>query len=163
MNVSLDEATVQGGIARAGRREGAHSFDEAISGIQTAVVDSCEGQEEWPARIAAGITAAVDFVATQPGAARALTIDSRVGPPEDSDYGQMIERFAGLLGAGAPRSNHLPASTDRSVVSIIASVISCHVRTGTTEALSEGDPNLVFLALLPYVGFTEASRWSAAA
>ncbi len=98
-----------------------------------------------------------------PGAARALTIDSRSGGTgQDGDYAEMIGRFAALLGAGAPRGDRLPGSSDRSVVSVIAAIVSCHVRAGTVEQLGKGDPDLVFLALLPYLGFAEASRWSAA-
>ena len=74
----------------------------------------------------------------------------------------MIKRFAALLADGAPRSERLPASSDESVVWVIAAIVSCHVRAGTVDLLGDSDPDLVFLALLPYVGFAEACRWSSA-
>ncbi len=163
MDTGFEQESTQGGIAYAGYAdEEACSFAEAVSGIETAVVGSCDAHEEWPARVVAGITAAVDFVSSEPVAARALAIDARSEEPDGAAYHQAIDRFAHLLGAGAPRPERLPASTDRSVVSVIASVISCHIRTGTTRVLSAGDPNLIFLALLPYMGFDEATRWSSA-
>ena len=126
------------------------------------MVASCGRHEEWPARVAGAIGGLIDFLVANPGAARALAIDSRAGDAEDDgDYLEMIARFAALLGGGAPRSERLPASSDRSVVSVIAAIVSCHVRAGTMETLGEGDPDLIFLALLPYVGFAEACRWSA--
>jgi hypothetical protein len=141
-------------------------FESAIARIESAVVDACGQAVEWPARITAGIGAALDFMIANPAAARALTIDSRSagtgGTGQDGDYAEMIDRFAALLGAGAPRADRLPASSDRSVVGVIAAIVSCHVRAGTVEQLGKGDPDLVFLALLPYLGFAEASRWSAA-
>jgi len=162
MDLFAEGTEAPGGIGYAVAGEGTRTFDEAISEIEGAVVDSCAGHEEWPARVVAGITAAVEFVAAEPAAARALAIDSRWhGVGQGSDYDGMIDRFAGLLGSGAPRPDRLPASIDASVVSMIASVVSCHVRTGTVETLGGGDPDLVFLALLPYVGFAEAGRWSA--
>jgi hypothetical protein len=129
--------------------------------MERAVVESCDEHAEWPARIAAGINSAIDFMVANPAAARALAAKSRSGEEEgDAGYVEMIDRFAGLLGAGAPRSERLPASSDESIVTLIAAIVSCHVRAGTVEALSSRDPDLVFLALLPYVGFAEASRWS---
>jgi hypothetical protein len=129
--------------------------------MERAVVESCDEQAEWPARIAAGINSAIDFMVANPAAARALAVQSRSSQEEgDAGYVEMIDRFAGLLGAGAPRAERLPASSDESIVSLIAAIVSCHVRAGTVEALSNRDPDLVFLALLPYVGFAEACRWS---
>jgi hypothetical protein len=124
-------------------------------------VASCEAHTEWPARIAAGINAAIEFTISNPAAARTLTIDSRVSEPrEGSVYSEMIQRLAALLAAGAPRSERLPGSSDESIVWVIAAIVSCHVRAGTVDSLGDTDPDLVFLALLPYVGFAEACRWS---
>lgn len=136
------------------------TFEDAAAEVETAVLHSCARQREWPARIAAGIRAAVEFAAEHPDAARALTIDSRAGEPEGDAYFEMVARFAAMLRAGAPRPEALPASSDRAVVNAIASIISHHVRSGQCERLGHGDPDLVFLALLPYLGFAEAIRWS---
>jgi hypothetical protein len=130
--------------------------------MERAVVESCDEHAEWPARIAAGINSVVDFMVANPAAARTFVVQSRSGEEGgDAGYVEMIDRFAGLLGAGAPHAERLPASSDESVVTLIAAIVSCHVRAGTVESLSNGDPDLVFLALLPYVGFAEACRWSA--
>ena len=136
------------------------TFEAAIAAIEAEVLVSCAQHAEWPARIAAGIRAALDFAVANPRAARTLMIDSRSGEPEAGNYLQMIGRFTQLLGEGAPQEERLPASSDEAVVCAIATIVSYHVRTGTVDRLREGDPDLVFLALLPYVGFAEASRWS---
>jgi hypothetical protein len=136
-------------------------FEHAAAGVETAVLLSCARHSEWPARVAAGVRAAVDFAVANPGAARALTVDSRAGEPgEEGAFVQMVGRFAAMLGAGAPRSARLPASSDTAVVRAIASIITHHVRAERLQSLGGGDPDLVFLALLPYVGFAEAIRWS---
>jgi len=150
-NENVGQASVSGGR---------DSFERAIAEVESAVVESCAREEEWPARIAAGIDAVVDFAAAEPAAARALAIDSRVGGAGGRDYDELIDRFAGLLGAGAPRSERLSASTDQSIVSMIASIVSRHLRAGSVDSLGEGEPDLVFFVLLPYIGFAEANRWS---
>jgi hypothetical protein len=163
MNLCAEDMPAQPDLGNENRRADVDTFDSAIAQIERAVFASCDGKVEWPARIAAGITAVIDFMVANPGAARALAIDSRsAGPELDADYLEMIGRFARLLGEGAPRSDRLPASSDESIVTVIAAIVSCHIRAGTIDSLREGDPDLIFLALLPYVGFAEASRWSTA-
>jgi hypothetical protein len=166
VNVCAEQIAVGGDLGKETRAAAAADFESAIARIESAVVDACDQALDWPARITAGIGAALDFLVANPAAARALTIDSRSagtgGTGQDGDYAEMIGRFAALFGAGAPRADRLPASSDRSVVAVIAAIVSCHVRAGTVDQLGKGDPNLVFLALLPYLGFAEASRWSAA-
>jgi hypothetical protein len=139
-----------------------YSFETAVDELESAVVAPCEPELEWPARIAAGIRAALAFAAANPAAARALTVDSRLDESgEGDDYVRMIGRFAALLGESAPPAERLPASSDKAVVSAIAMIVSHHVRAGTAERLSQEDTDMIFLVLLPYVGFHEASRWSA--
>jgi hypothetical protein len=159
MNLCAEDAAVRPKLELERPVTGPEPFGAAIERVEQAVLASCGEQREWPARIAAGIGAAVDFLIANPAAARTLTVDSRSGGGDDSDYLEMIARFAGLLSDGAPRSERLPASSDRSVVTVIAAIVSCHVRAGTIDSLG-GDPDLVFLALLPYVGFAEAARLS---
>jgi hypothetical protein len=161
MNLCVEETPSDLEIVGEGHSAGADTFESAIARIENAVAGSCAAQAEWPVRVATGLNAAVDFLIANPGAARALAIESRAGEPQEGDdYEEMIDRFAALLGAGAPVAERLPASRDRSIVTVLATVITCHLRSGTIDSLAKGDPDLVFLALLPYMGFAEAARWS---
>jgi hypothetical protein len=163
MNLCAEDTVVRADLEYGGARAGGDTVGSAIAQMESAIVDSCDEHAEWPARIAAGVNSAIDFMVANPAAARALAVRSRCSEEEgDAGYVEMIDRFAGLLGAGAPHAERLPASSDESVVSLIAAIVSCHVRAGNIEALSNRDPDLVFLALLPYVGFAEACRRSAA-
>ena len=136
-------------------------LEAAISEVEEAIVGSCDDRADWPERISAGINAAINLLVANPATARALTAERCGESGGDAVYAAMLERFAGLLGADAPRPERLPASSATSVVSLLVAIVSCHIRAGTIDRLSDGDPDLVFLALLPYVGFAEASRWSA--
>jgi hypothetical protein len=129
MNLCADNITVgtdagfegiPGGSGVERLRGGDDTFESALARVEQAVVASCGHHLEWPARVAGAIGGLIEFLVANPGAARALAIDSRSGRTEDdSDYLEMITRFAALLGDGAPRSERLPASSDRSVVSAI--------------------------------------------
>ena len=115
MNLCAEDIAVEASGSDTRGRTSAESdtFESAIARIEQAVVESCGRHEEWPARIAGGIGAAIDFLIANPAAARALAIDSRSARRDDADYLEMIARFAALLGDGAPRSERLPASSDR--------------------------------------------------
>ena len=160
MNVCVEDP--QAGLADMGEgsRAGAATSESAITRIERAVADSCVLEAEWPAKVSAAILAAIEFLIANPAAARALATDLRSGGKGDAEYEEMIARFAVLLADGAPLSDHLPAAGERSIVTVIVGVITCHIRAGTIDTLAKGDPDLVFLALLPYLGFAEASRWS---
>lgn len=120
---------------------------------------ACEPHDEWPARVAAGVRAAVDFFVDHPRLAQALV---EVPDGESGrDHVAIVRRFSGLLGEGAP-ADVPAASTRRAVVEGISSVISTHVRAGRLHQLPDRAPELVYLALLPYLGFEEANRWAEA-
>jgi hypothetical protein len=145
-----------------GHRAGAGTLESAITRFERAVADSCAERGEWPARVAAGLGGAIEFLIANPDSARTLVTDSRAARFEDDAvYDEMVARLALMLGEGAPHADRLPGSSALSVVTVIAGIVGCHIRAGTIDSLAEGDPDLVFLALLPYLGFAEASRWSA--
>lgn len=131
----------------------------SIERLEEVVRAACARQEEWPARVAAGICAALDFAATNPERARALAIDSRV-TDFDLGYLPMVEQLSELLGAEAPSDRGAVASTEQALVGGIVTVVADHLRSGRANRLPELAPELVYLTLLPYLGFEEAKRWA---
>jgi len=140
---------------------GGRDVDDFWSGLERlekVIGGACSRQEEWPARVVAGICAALDFVATEPDVARTLTIDLRA-TDFDGDYLSMIGQLGQRLAAEAPEQ-HPTASTDQALVGGIATVVADHLRAGREAELGRLAPELVYLTLLPYVGFDEARRWA---
>jgi hypothetical protein len=162
MNVCLEGNPAGTNGLGEGRRAGAAAFESAIARIERAIADSCAERLQWPDRVAAGLEAAIEFLIANPGSARALVGDRHSGLPDlDVLYDGMVGRMALMLSSGAPAPGPLPASSARSTVRVIAAVVGCHIRAGTIDSLAKRDPDLVFLALLPHLGFAEASRWAA--
>jgi hypothetical protein len=127
-----------------------------------AVLDACAGaaEDEWPAQIAAGIYAGVDFAITNPGVARALTLDAAAEANCMPRYERVIGRLTGFIQIKAPAGTRLPASTDEALIAGIVGLVGDHIRIGRLDRLSELRPELVLLTLLPYLGFSEAQRWA---
>jgi hypothetical protein len=136
-------------------------FSMGLEELQVAVARGCAASSgPWAGRLAAGIRAALSFAASNPAAARTL-IDSRATQQEaDGDYRALIDRFSGQLRDCAPPDRRVPPSSEEAVVANIAGVVNGCLHSGSAGRLDEMAPYLVYLALLPYVGFDEAWRWS---
>lgn len=130
--------------------------------LQVAVLEACQGQGVWPAKIAAAVRAATEFAATEPERARLLTIESLIHQPDGGErYGRMIEHFAELLRADAPQDRRRPKSTEQALVGGVARTLADHLRTEDFDALRASVSELVELLLVPYVGRAEAREWAA--
>jgi len=124
------------------------------------VLDACATESEWPAQVAAGVYAGVDFAIANPAVARALTIDAAVEAECIARYERVIGRLVGFIKVKAPARDRLPASTDEALVAGIVGLVGDHIRIGRVDRLAALRPELVLLTLLPYLGFTEAKRWA---
>lgn len=139
---------------------GDSEFPIALAGLETAVLNACATEAEWPAQIAAGIYAGVDFAIENPTVARALTLDAAAEAECMRRYERVIGRLAGFIQIKAPVGTRLPGSTDEALVAGIVGLVGDHIRLGRLDRLQELRPELVLLTLLPYLGFREAQRWS---
>jgi len=119
--------------------------------LETAILDACTEQREWPARIAAGVYAGVDFAIANPVLAEPASLQR---------YEQLIGRLAGFIRVNAPAGSRWPGSTDEAIVAGIVGLVGDHIRIGRVERLAELRPDLVLITLLPYLGFTEAQLWA---
>ncbi len=133
--------------------------EEAWRRLEATVLAACERSVEWPAKVAAGIYAALDFaIADEAAAACFLRERPPSGPDEQRLYSLRIDRFAELLRAGAPQPR--PISTDRAAMHSVATMIADHLRGGRQQALTAIAPDLVQLVLLPYLSFADAKEWA---
>ena len=62
------------GLLRCSNSDGA--FPLALANLETAVLDACAAETEWPAQVAAGIYAGVDYAIANPEVARTLADDT---------------------------------------------------------------------------------------
>lgn len=135
-------------------------FPLALANLETAVLEACAREEEWPAQIAAGIYAGIDFAIAHPEVADALAYDAPAGGDPIRRYESVIGRLAGFLRVKAPTDSRLPGSTDEALVAGMVGLVGDHLRIGRQDRLEELRPELVLLTLLPYLGFSEAQKWA---
>lgn len=128
----------------------------AVAELEAAIRDACAAEDEWPARIAAGIYAGVAFAVARPQVVEAVSLAA----DPVCDYESMIRRFAGLVRAHAPLERRLPGTSDEVLVAGIVGMVGDQIRLGRTDRLTELRADLVLLTLLPYLGFSEAQQWA---
>jgi hypothetical protein len=147
--------------AAARARNGTTQFLPSFAALQGAVTIACDAASRWEPKIAAGIRAALDFAADDPGAAAALTINARRSSSSQGDRErEVISHFAGMLGKVTPDEMRFPISTDEGVVESIAITVRGHLLAGIESELPALAPELTYLALMPYTGLAGARRWS---
>src|SRR4051794_39067793 len=87
-------------------------FATAFASLQVRIESACVAEVGWPAQVAAGIRAALDFAAAEPGLARLLTTDALAGGREGfSRYDRMITHLGEWLLPGralSPDGERLP-------------------------------------------------------
>lgn len=132
----------------------------ALSGLESAVLDACGRQREWPAQVAAGVYAGVDYAVRRPEVVHTLAIEPGAGAEGIKRYETVIGRLAGFLQARAPVETRRPGSTDEALVAGVVGLVGDHLRMGRLDRLVELRPELVLLTLLPYLGFEEAQEWA---
>ncbi|HEX6153799.1 MAG TPA: hypothetical protein VFZ19_09790 [Solirubrobacterales bacterium] len=135
-------------------------FPLALANLEAAVLEACSGEEEWPARVAAGICAGVDYAIAYPDVVQTLASDDSSGADTVRRYEQVIGRLAGILQAQAPVEKRLPVSTDEALVAGLVGLVGDHLRIGRFDRLAELRADLVLLTLLPYLGFAESREWA---
>jgi hypothetical protein len=135
-------------------------FPLALANLETAILDGCGGEEEWPASVAAGICAGIDYAIAHPEVAETLAVDAPPGSDTLRRYESVIGRLTGFLRVKAPTDSRLPGATDEALVAGMVGLVGDHLRIGRQDRLEELRPELVLLTLLPYLGFAEAQRWA---
>jgi hypothetical protein len=143
--------------AEGGQRE---LFGRLLGDLEASVVSACDACEEWPEQVAAGIYAGVGFAIDNPSVVDALLVLETSGTASESGYTTTIVRLARLISRDAPEGSRLPGSTDEALVAGIVGLVGDHVRVERFKALEALRPDLVLLALLPYLGFSEARGWA---
>jgi hypothetical protein len=139
------------------------TFALCRSRLERSVRDACPPRQPWPARVAAGIDAALRFADADRAAARILTIHAAFRRLDGGDaFLEMVDHFAELFSDGAPPTNR-PDRTPRTIVIRIARQTLHQIDLRPNAGVTEIAPDLTLFALIPYLGFAEAQRWSRSA
>ena len=154
---------VSGETAAAAVRRGRGRFLPSFANLKDLVATECVAQDRWEAKVVSGIHAVLNFAASDPQGAHALTVDARRMVLGEADLEEeVISYFATLLRDVVSVKRRFAISTEEAIIEAIVTVIRGHLQLGTSSQLPERAPDLIYLTLMPYLGISGASRWSSA-
>ncbi len=140
----------------------ATAFESALARLQIRVETACASEAGWPAKVSAGIRAALTFAAADPAAAQVLTNEAMAGGRAGfARYDRMIEHFAAALQPGRAERQEgewLPEITEKTMVGGVAMLIAQRLNFDRCSELPAIAPEATQFVLTPYLGAAEAKR-----
>jgi AcrR family transcriptional regulator len=138
------------------------AYDVVVEGLLRGVSDAYNGQEAWRDGIRAGLAEFLRFLAAEPDFARMCIVEVlAAGPAAVQRRDGAMRMFTVFFEAGrreAPPGMHLPEVLSESVVGAIYELVYARIRRDRTAELPDLLPDLVYIALAPYLGREEAAR-----
>ncbi len=137
------------------------AFDRAVEMAaeelaRAAVGDPAAGGLTWSEQIATGLRALTRMIPAEPGRARLCLIEAQTGGPElSARFEAVLDRVAVKLREGraletAP--SDLPATHEEATAGALAWLLRERIATGDAEKLEALYPELIDIALAPYLG-----------
>ncbi len=142
-----------------------NAFEAAFARLQVRIEPACAAEEEWPAQVAAGVRAALDFAAAEPDSAQALTNDALAAGREGyARYERLLSHFGARLLPGRalrPEGERLPEIIEKAMTGGIAMLIAQRLDMGRAAELPALAEEATQFVLTPYLGTAEARRIAA--
>jgi len=137
------------------------AFDRAVAAgagelARAAAGDPAAGGLSWPEQIATGLRATTGMILAEPERARLCLIEAQTGGPELSEhFDAVLDRVAAKLREGrrletAPE--HLPATHEEATAGALTWLLRERLESGDAERLDALYPELIEIALAPYLG-----------
>jgi AcrR family transcriptional regulator len=136
------------------------ALDALVARLQGSVLEQFDTRAPWPERVRRGLKALLVALASDPEAARVGMVEClSAGPVANERYREILSTFVPLLEEGrchAAFPEHLPPQTSEAVVGGIASILHRRVLEERTPELPKLLGDLVYFALVPYMGHHRA-------
>jgi AcrR family transcriptional regulator len=138
------------------------TISDAVRHLESAVAAALPNEATWPERVRLGLRAFVGALVTDPARTRLAMVESgRAGPAAALEVRRAYQRFVPYFDEGREHAAHdLPAPTSDAVVGGIALTVQHQVADGNIPGLWNVLPDLVYFALVPYLGPQRASAFA---
>ena len=137
----------------------------AVGEVLQLIVDAASKVDSWQARVDAGLSAFLRYVASEPALARACIVDAlSAGPAALARYEESLQSFVPLFRIGrvvSPHGEDLPATLEETIIGGVFWIVYQRIILGETEEIEQLRPELLEFSLTPYIGAEAAKRASA--
>jgi AcrR family transcriptional regulator len=133
------------------------AFDRAVSwGGEELATATGAAELSWPERIATGLRAVTRLVVAEPARARLCLVEAQTGGPELSiRFEAALDRVAAKLREGRALETapgDLPPTHEEATAGALAWLLRGRLEAGEVDGLEALYPELVDIALAPYLG-----------
>ena len=141
------------------------ALDELIARLERKLLESLHETASWPERIELGLRTLLTTLAEQPAGARVAMVEClSAGDASVARLHCALARFVPILEEGRAYGveegltggEQLPSQTSAAVVGGITSIVHRRVLEGHTAELPALLPDLLYFALIPYLGHERA-------
>lgn len=144
------------------------ALDDLVARIERAISTQIDESTPWSERVRIGLRTLLTVLACHPDEARVALVEClSAGEPAGAYMRSALARLVPALemgrtsqaGAPAPEAGHphcLPPQTSEAVVGGIAAILHRRVLEGSTAELPSLLPDLLYFALMPYLGHDRA-------
>ena len=119
-------------------------------------------KEDWPRALAAGVHALIDLLVSEPAHAHLSLVDTFAASPDALEIrDRALHSFAAYLTPGyalAPKKLDVPAIAAEAIAGGVWQVLHDFIDTGRISELPALAPQIVFLALVPFLGSRAAAN-----
>ena len=137
----------------------------AMSAALKRVIEAAGQADDWPRRVAAGLTAFLDYVVEEPELARTCMVEAlAAGPASIGYYEESLQSFISLFRLGRDVSSHggdLPETIEEAIIGGVFWIVYQGLTRSPAQDLEEILPEIVEFALTPYIGAEAARELSA--
>jgi AcrR family transcriptional regulator len=135
-------------------------LDELIGRVECLISAGAAGSTSWSERVRLGLQTLLTALACHPAGARVALVEClSAGEPAIARLHSAVAGFVPILEEGrrqAANTDHLPPQTSEAVVGGIAAILHRRVLEGHTAELPGLLPDLLYFALMPYLGHRRA-------
>lgn len=153
------------------------ALDGLIAGVERTISERVDGSASWPERVRAGLQALLAALAEHPDGARVVFVECLgAGEPAIERVRSAMAGFVPVLEEGRRSGDRdsdaettdldaaqLPPQTSEAIVGGVVSILHRRVLEGDTAALPTLLPDLLYFALMPYLGHERALASATAA
>jgi AcrR family transcriptional regulator len=120
-------------------------------------------EDDWPLAVAAGLRALIGYLSSEPAHAHLSVVDTFAASPEALDIREAsLRAFAAYLRGGHEPSREVPTIAAEAVAGGVWQVLHRYIAEDRFAGLRDASSQIVYLALTPFVGPTEAARAASA-
>jgi AcrR family transcriptional regulator len=140
----------------------AAAYDDGVERVEAAIASAMGTEQDWDARLATGLHAALHFLAADPPLAHLLLVESLAAArPARLEHERSLVELAEALRAVSPDGETLSEETARLLAGGLASHLSGQILAGKAEQLPESHDLLLSYLLAPLAAGRARTRASA--